>query len=161
MSTQDILNHHQIEIKIQRMACEIAECYVGHHSLVICGLNTRGYFLATLLAKGIKVFSPSLVVQLVQVTNDKEILFKPETSLEKTHVLLVDDVINSGRTLMDVFQHIFVQKPISIRTAFLAKREHRAFPVKADFVGISLATTIKEHVHFDNDNIKNLKVYLK
>jgi len=157
----DILNHKQIEIKIQRMACEIAECYAHEKELMLCGLNERGYYLAKKLNKEILKFSSSIKTSLIQVNTIDELSFKPSTSFTKKNVLLVDDVINSGRTLMDVLEPVFKDKPVSIRTAFLAKREHRSFPVKADFVGISLATTLKEHVFFDNSNTKKLKVYLK
>ena len=157
----DILNHQQIEIKTQRMACEIAECYSHEKGLTLCGLNERGYYLAERLAKEIGKFTPHLKISLIQVKTTDGVSFEPTSSFAKEHILLVDDVINSGRTLMDVMDDVYKDKPASIRTAFLAKREHRSFPVKADFVGISLATTLKEHVFFDNSNSKKLKVYLK
>jgi pyrimidine operon attenuation protein/uracil phosphoribosyltransferase len=157
----DILNHQQIEIKTQRMACEIAECYAQEQELTLCGLNERGYYLAQRLAQEIGKFTPHLKINLIQVQTLDGVSFEPVSSFAKKHILLIDDVINSGRTLMDVMDDVYKDKPASIRTAFLAKREHRAFPVKADFVGISLATTLKEHVFFDNSNAKKLKVYLK
>ena len=161
MSSMDILNHQQIEIKTQRMACEIAECYAQEQGLTLCGLNERGYYLAQRLAQEIGKFTPHLKINLIQVQTLDGVSFEPVSSFAKKHILLIDDVINSGRTLMDVMDDVYKDKPASIRTAFLAKREHRAFPVKADFVGISLATTLKEHVFFDNSNAKKLKVYLK
>ena len=143
------------------MACEIAECYAQEQELTLCGLNERGYYLAQRLAQEIGKFTPHLKINLIQVQTLDGVSFEPVSSFAKKHILLIDDVINSGRTLMDVMDDVYKDKPASIRTAFLAKREHRAFPVKADFVGISLATTLKEHVFFDNSNAKKLKVYLK
>jgi pyrimidine operon attenuation protein/uracil phosphoribosyltransferase len=62
---------------------------------------------------------------------------------------------------MQAIHAIFAERPETIETAFLAKREHRNFPVKADYVGISLATTLQEHVYFDNSKSDKLKVYLQ
>jgi pyrimidine operon attenuation protein / uracil phosphoribosyltransferase len=86
--------------------------------------------------------------------------FVPEMNMADQNIIVVDDVINTGETLMHVLQNIFSKKPRTIKTAFLAKREHRNYPVKADFVGISLATTLQEHVLFDNSNPAALEVCL-
>jgi pyrimidine operon attenuation protein/uracil phosphoribosyltransferase len=86
--------------------------------------------------------------------------FSPSADFAGKHVLVMDDVINTGATLMLVLSAIFRHKPVSIGTVFLAKREHRNFPVKADYVGISIATTLQDHVAFDNTDPNNLSVYL-
>lgn len=148
-------------MKLERMACEICERHSEQTSLSICGLNQRGYFLAALLQTKIKGILPGLNTNLVQVdSNGDTPVFAPATDFAGKQVLLVDDVINTGYTLMKVMQHIFLQRPAGIETAFLAKREHRNFPVKADYVGLSLATTLQEHVQFDNQNQDGLFVYL-
>jgi pyrimidine operon attenuation protein/uracil phosphoribosyltransferase len=164
MSAQQtpVLNHQSILTKLERMACEICEEHMESSRIVLCGMNSRGFFIATALAQKVKSILPELMVDLVQVdtTSNAEVAFLPPMNLEACHIIVVDDVINTGKTLMHVLQNIFNQNPETIKTAFLAKREHRNYPVKADFVGISLATTLQEHVVFDNNDPNALRVYL-
>lgn len=157
-----ILEHQSIITKMDRMACEICEKHTESSQLIICGLNSRGFFLASQLSGRINAILPELQTVLVQVTthNTDTPFYSPATDFKGKHVLVVDDVINTGATLMMVLQQVFAASPQSIETAFLAKREHRSFPVKADYVGISLATTLLEHVQFDNSNPDSLIVYL-
>jgi pyrimidine operon attenuation protein/uracil phosphoribosyltransferase len=75
-------------------------------------------------------------------------------------VIVADDVLNSGKTLMHVIQPIVAANPVSLETAFLAERSYRSFPVRADYTGISLATTIQEHVSFDASDPDNMALWL-
>jgi pyrimidine operon attenuation protein / uracil phosphoribosyltransferase len=156
-----ILDHDAILLKLERIACEICEKHTQSQSIVICGMNSRGFFIAGQLAAHIKNILPSLQIELVQVTAEGGMpAFSPQTNFTGKSVVVADDVINTGKTLMQVVNSIFNQQPASIETAFLAKREHRNYPVKADYFGISLATTLQEHVYFDNSVPHALQVYL-
>jgi pyrimidine operon attenuation protein/uracil phosphoribosyltransferase len=77
-----------------------------------------------------------------------------------TPVILIDDVIHSGGTAMQVLVDLYEHGFDTIRTAFLAEREHRNYPIRADFVGVSIATTLQEHVFFSNENPSDLQLYL-
>jgi pyrimidine operon attenuation protein/uracil phosphoribosyltransferase len=157
-----ILDHQAILVKIDRMACEICEKHTESSRLILCGMNSRGFDIAKRLASQIAKVLPSLIVDLVQVDthSGSDTIFTPATKFSGEQVVVVDDVINTGKTLMHVLQKIFNENPSNIETAFLAKREHRNYPVKADYVGISLATTLQEHVVFDNQDPSGLQVYL-
>lgn len=156
-----ILDHDVILLKLERIACEICEKHTQSQSIVLCGMNSRGYFIAGQLATHINKILPSLQIELVQVTAEGGMpVFTPQTEFKGKSVLVADDVINTGKTLMQVVNSIFTNQPASIETAFLAKREHRNYPVKADYFGISLATTLQEHVYFDNASPNALQVYL-
>jgi len=156
-----ILDHDAILMKLERMACEVCESHMSSGQLIICGLNSRGYYVAVLLSEKIKQILPVLEITLLNAKIEGEgVSFDKAVDFTEKHVLLVDDVINTGYTIMQVQSKIFSEKPITIGTAFLAKREHRNFPVKADYVGISLATTLREHVFFDNSEPTNLNVFL-
>ena len=162
MERMDILDHEQIHTKLRRIACEIAEKHTDSKALMICGMNSRGFFLAGELQKHIHSFLPKLKIEVIQAREgEKGLEFNPHPAFAGRHMLVIDDVINTGRTLMQAIHAIFAERPETIETAFLAKREHRNFPVKADYVGISLATTLSEHVYFDNSNAGKLKVYLQ
>lgn len=156
-----VLDHQAVLIKLERMACEICETHTDSDKLIICGMNQRGYYIAGQLSARVAQILPELKITLVQADAEKDpIQFLPQTDMAGQHVLLADDVINTGSTLMKVLQQIYSMKPSSIKTAFLAKREHRNYPVKADYVGVSLATTLQEHVVFNNSNPSALEVYL-
>lgn len=156
-----ILDHDAILLKLERMACEICEKHTQSQSIVLCGMNSRGFFIAGQLAAHIQHILPALKVELLQVTIEGGApVFSPNSSFQGKSVVVADDVINTGKTLMQVINSIFNHQPSSIETAFLAKREHKNYPVKADYYGISLATTLQEHVYFDNTLPDALQVYL-
>jgi pyrimidine operon attenuation protein/uracil phosphoribosyltransferase len=84
-----------------------------------------------------------------------------EFSNTAAHILIVDDVLNSGKTAFLAASACMHNQLIKLETAFLAVREHRNFPVAANYLGLSIATTLQEHVLFDNDDETNLRVYLQ
>lgn len=160
-SKTHILNHSEILTKLERMACEICEKHLESGELFICGLNDRGFALSQLLGEKVTAMDANLKVTNINARVGQDtVQFLPQTDFKDKHVLVMDDVINTGSTLMLVLSEIYRFKPKSIGTVFLAKREHRSFPVKADYVGISIATTLQEHVAFDNSDPNNLSVYL-
>ena len=147
-----ILNHQEIEHKIKRIAYQIYESNVDESHIVIAGIDVNGY----ILAKKIKAVLDSISEiesLLCKVYIDKKNPLEPiKTSIGASEyanqsIVLVDDVLNSGGTLMYGVKH-FLEVPIKrFKTAVLVNRNHKKFPVKADFKGISLSTSLKEHVH--------------
>jgi pyrimidine operon attenuation protein/uracil phosphoribosyltransferase len=77
-----------------------------------------------------------------------------------TPVIIIDDVIHSGGTAMQLLVDLYERGFDTIRTAFLAQREHRNYPIHANFVGVSIATTLQEHVWFNNEDPSDLQLYL-
>lgn len=155
-----ILNHQEIDHKIKRIAYQIYETFSDEDEIVIAGIAKNGYLFAEKIGVVLQSIS-SLKVSLCEVKIDKENPFAPiTTSLTKeayTHkgLVLVDDVLNSGTTLVYGVKH-FLEVPLKkFKTAVLVDRNHKKYPVKADFKGISLSTSFKEHVHIifeDNNN---------
>lgn len=150
-----ILNQSQIAHKIDRIAYQILEDNFDESELVIAGIVDRGYVLAERLYKKIGQIS-KLKLSLIKIDIEKkgsELTMIEDIDLKKCNgksIVLVDDVLNSGRTLaygLGVFLNIPTKK---IRTVVLVDRSHKIFPVSVDFVGFSIATTLKEHVsvHF-------------
>jgi pyrimidine operon attenuation protein/uracil phosphoribosyltransferase len=149
-----ILNKIQINQKIRRIAYQIYECHLNQNELIIAGIADNGFILAKRIQKELQTISP-LKVSICEVKIDKKKPLNPIiTSLkaeeyQNKSLVLVDDVLNSGTTLMYVVKH-FLEVPLTqFKTAVLVDRNHKKYPVKADFKGISLSTSLREHVQVD------------
>ena len=160
-----ILNNQQIEDKIRRIAYQIYESNVNEQTIILAGVESNGYVLAKMLKKILSKIS-DLDCILCSVKVDKKVPTNPiETSLkEKDYrnksIILIDDVLNSGGTLIYGVRH-FLNVPLKqFKTAVLVNRNHKKFPVKADFKGISLSTSLNEHVQVSLEK-GNFKVFLE
>lgn len=146
-----ILDHNQISQKIKRIAYQIYESNVNEEQIILAGIARNGYELAGKLKQELQKISP-LDVKLCEVRiNKKDPLEEIQTSLssreyENRSVVLVDDVLNSGTTLIYGVRHFLAVPLKQFRTAVLVDRSHKKFPVKADFKGISLSTSLNETV---------------
>jgi len=146
-----ILNHKQIEQKINRMAFQILEDCLDEQEIVIAGIADRGYTLAQRIKLKLEEISHfSIGLMKIELGKDSTQLqastdIAVDTAAHKT-VILVDDVLNSGRTLAYGLG-VFLNTPLNkLRTLVLVDRSHRIFPVSTDFTGFQLATILKEHV---------------
>lgn len=146
-----ILDHIQIQQKINRIAYQILEDNLEEEEIVLAGIWDRGYKLALRLAEVLRNIS-SLKVTLLRIDLEKnESKLVATTDLDQSQwtnkvIVLVDDVLNSGKTLaygLGVFLNTPHKK---IRTVVLVDRSHKIFPVATDFVGLEMATVLKEHV---------------
>ena len=151
MSQNIILTHQEIQHKIKRIAYQIYETFVDEKDIVIAGIASNGYVFATKIATELENIS-TLKVILCEVTIDKLQPNNPITTsvakevYENKGLVLVDDVLNSGTTLIYGVKH-FLDVPIKkFKTAVLIDRNHKKYPVKVDFKGISLSTSSLEHV---------------
>lgn len=159
MSQNIILNHQEIEHKIRRIAYQIFETFVDEDEIILAGITKNGFILAIKITKVLNDIS-KIKITLCEVSVDKQNPFNPiSTSIPKEaysnkNIILVDDVLNSGSTLIYGVKH-FLEVPIKkFKTVVLVDRNHKRFPVKADFKGISLSTSFKEHVNvvFEENN---------
>lgn len=154
-----ILNKKQIAHKIRRIAFQVYETNVGEQEVVIAGILANGFTLAKKLKAEVEKISP-LKVLLCEVKIDKKNPRAPITTSLKSaeftnkSLLLVDDVLHSGTTLIYGVKY-FLDVPLKqFKTAVLVDRNHKKYPVKADFKGISLSTSINENVSviFEKNN---------
>jgi pyrimidine operon attenuation protein / uracil phosphoribosyltransferase len=151
MSKNIILNNQEIEHKIKRIAYQIYETFVDEEEVVIAGIASSGSVFAQKIATVLSDIS-TLKISLCEVRVDKQNPQLPiQTSLSAEEysnkgLVLVDDVLNSGTTLIYAVRH-FLDVPLKkFKTAVLVDRNHKKYPVKADFKGISLSTSLLEHV---------------
>ncbi len=151
MNKNTILTHNEIQHKTKRIAYQIYETFVAEGEVIIAGISGGGYTFAQRIHEILKEVS-DLELSLCEVFIDKKQPLAPiKTSLareayENKPLVLVDDVLNSGTTLIYGVKH-FLEVPLKkFKTAVLVNRNHKKYPVKADFKGISLSTSSKEHV---------------
>ncbi|MFL5764194.1 MAG: phosphoribosyltransferase family protein [Bacteroidia bacterium] len=147
-----ILTSKQIEQKINRIAYEIYENNPDEKEIIIAGIAENGFLLAKRISDVLKKISP-IKNQLIEIRINKEnplsesisIVLK-EKELKNKVIILVDDVLNSGKTLIFGAKP-FLSAPIKrLTTVVLVDRGHNRYPIKADFVGLSLSTTLQEHI---------------
>ncbi|MDO7742385.1 MAG: phosphoribosyltransferase [Pedobacter sp.] len=146
-----ILDKKQIQQKINRMAYQILEDNLNEKEIVMAGIWDRGYKLAIRLKDVLVEISDLKVTMLkIELEKDNSSLVATtdiETAKVKNKVIIVvDDVLNSGKTLAYGFG-VFLNTPHKkIRTVVLVDRSHKIFPISTDFVGLQMATVLKEHV---------------
>ncbi|HSI74407.1 MAG TPA: phosphoribosyltransferase family protein [Lunatimonas sp.] len=146
-----VLNHKQIQQKIVRIAYEIYERNFREEELVLAGLTGMGYSLAELIAEKVREISP-IKVKLIAVTLDKsnpkvgEVSLSEEGPFSGQCILIVDDVLNTGKTLAYAMAPFLEDNVKQIEVAVLVNRSHKLFPVTPDYTGFELATTLSEHI---------------
>ncbi len=160
-----ILSHIEIQHKIRRIAYQIYEANVAEKEIVIAGIEGGGLKFAKKI-QGVLRSITNAEIALCKVSMNKSNPLESEvkTSIpveeyKNKSVVLVDDVLNSGTTLIYGVHH-FLRTPLKqLKTAVLVNRNHKKYPVKADYKGISLSTSLQEHVHVQFQ-AKNDMVYL-
>ena len=163
-----ILDDRQIRQKIRRIAIEILERNFGEPEIILAGLNNNGVGFARFLLDellpiapaGVKIsltrirLNPANPVEyapVVEMTSD-ELRGKP--------IIIVDDVANTGRTIFYAVQPLLEVIPKKVEVAVLVDRKHKLFPIKADYVGLSLATTLLEDIDVRIRDVEEMAVYL-
>ena len=149
-----VLNAQQMKQKLCRMAWEVIEKNHQESHIIIAGISPKGSILAQRLGKNLSDIS-CIKVEIIEVKLDKinplssPVQVSTHSKLNNKVVVLVDDVLKSGKTLMYGAQY-FLNQPIKkLMTAILIDRNYKTYPIKADVVGLSLATTLQEHVTVD------------
>jgi pyrimidine operon attenuation protein/uracil phosphoribosyltransferase len=162
---QEILNNTQIEQKINRLAHQLLENTFEEGTIYIGGIHGNGFVLANRLTKIITENS-DLKIELFEINLNKSepwsediTLSIPKESMKNGYIILVDDVVNSGKTLQFALVEILQFPTKTIKVVTLVDRKHRRFPIKADFVGLSLSTTLMERVEVEFKE-GNSKAYL-
>ena len=159
-----ILSKEVVEKKLRRMAYEILENNIDEKELILAGIRESGSVVAKVIQQMLGEIS-SLKTELITITLDKK---EPtDVSLSKTFdfngkvIILIDDVCNSGKTLLYALKPFIASQPKKIQTLVLVERTHTSFPVRPDYVGLSIATTIQEHIFVEVKGEEVIGAYLK
>jgi len=147
-----VLDALQIKRKTERIAHQIIEHNYEEKSVVLIGIAQQGFLLGQRIQRVIQENS-EIKVELLKLTMDKKnpisdnyAISGDAEALRDQSVILIDDVLNSGRTLIYAAREILRYPVKKITTVVLIDRRHRKFPIKADFVGLTLSTTMQEHI---------------
>ena len=154
MATRNqILTKDVADKKMQRIALEIAAQFYGEtESLIIIGITGSGMVIAKKLFELLK---PLLEIPMQIITchlnkrSPGEITYNEVVDFNNKNVLLVDDVTNSGRTFLYALKPLLNAYPKRIQTMALVERMHKNFPVKIDYIGLSIATTLQDHIQVE------------
>lgn len=159
-----ILDEEQISCKLLRMAYEIWEQNSQEKELVLVGIERGGKILADNLAAIVRDISPiSVLVVPLRIDKKRPLEKPPETGHDLTDktVILVDDVVNSGKTMFYALGALIGFDMKKLTVAVLVDRKHKSFPVASDIVGHSIATTLQNHIEVETDGNLIMAVYLE
>lgn len=160
-----ILNTNQIKKIVKRIAYQIHENNLDYPEIILIGVHKNGYTLAEKINKELKQISKSNIKLVSIKINKKNPLEEIELDCKKEYlknkvIVLVDDVLHTGKTLIYCVKHLLEITPKNFNSVVLIDRNHKKFPIKVDFKGISLSTFISDHVEVvfeDNNNYAFIK----
>lgn len=162
-----LLDTTAVKQKIQRIAYQIAENNHQYDEIILAGINNSGYNLAKQFEKHLKkIIETKVSVNRIRLNpanpNQHEITVEQALGdLRNKTIIIVDDVANTGRTIFYAIKPLLDLLPHRIEVAVLVDRKHKHFPIQVDYVGMSLATTLKDNIRVKLEGNDNMEVYLE
>lgn len=148
----EILTSKQLHQKVDRISYQILENNYEEKEIILIGVKKNGYLLAQLIQASLKKISKlKITLSSIEIDKDhpdKDVIkldIDPETTKDKV-VILIDDVANTGRTLTYAIRPFLSSLQKKLQTVVMVDRKHKGFPISADYVGLTLATTMAEHI---------------
>ena len=155
-----ILNKQDVENKIKRIGLEIIEDNINCSKIILFGISDNGKLITQKLMGHINKIS-NISVDLIQVNvNNESLEYDNKFDILNQSIVIIGDVSQSGKTLQMVISDLMKYKPSKIKTSVIINRDHSLFPVKIDYSGLSLSTSVNEHVDVIIDEKKDFRVYL-
>lgn len=144
-----ILDSEGVKRKIRRMALEVAEQNTGGKEILLAGIVGNGVLVAEAIAKELrKLLTVTVEVVTVQLNKKDplQVSLEPEISVQDKVIILADDVANTGKTMFYALKPFLQAYPKKMQTLVLVERSHKLFPIQTDYAGLSVATTLQEHI---------------
>lgn len=164
MGKKYILNDAVAEKKLRRMALEIIENNHDEQQIILAGIRESGSVVAKCIQQILAEIS-SLQTEVIGISLDKkepkEVTLSKKMDFNDKVIIIVDDVANSGRTLLYALKPFLDFQPKKIQALVLVSRSHNSFPVFPDYVGLSVATTLQDHISVEVSGDKILGAYMK
>src|SRR4249919_1962926 len=158
-----ILSKEVVEKKLQRMAYEILENNIDEKEIILAGIRESGSVVAKVIQQMLGKIS-TIKTELITITLDKkeptDVSLSRSIELNGKVIILIDDVSNSGKTLLYALKPFIEFHPKKIQTLVLVERTHTSFPVRPDYVGLSIATTLQEHIFVEVNGEEVTGAYL-
>jgi len=158
-----ILSKDVAERKLKRMTLEILEQNSNENNIVLVGVRENGLIIASIIANLLKELSTKKI-ELIGLTIDKtnpiDVQLDQYEEFSNKVVIVVDDVINSGKTMLYALKPLLSFSPKKIQILVMVARSYKQFPIHPDYVGISLSTTLQEHIFVEVENQSILGAYL-
>jgi len=146
MNKKLILTKNQIANSIKRLSFEILERNIKNDNICLIGLDKNGYTIAKRIHKFISENSTKKI-EIVQLNySNKNFKLSKEINKKQKVVILIDDVLKSGKTIIYAIKFLLDYDIEKLRTLVLIDRSHNNFPVGLDFIGLKLSTTLEEHI---------------
>lgn len=159
-----ILDQSSVEKKLRRMALEIIENNSEEKEIILAGIRDSGSVVAKCIQQILGEIS-KIKTDLISIGLDKrepkEVSLSHDMDFNNKVILVVDDVSNSGKTLLYAMKPFLSFQPKKIQTLVLVARSHNSFPVYPDYVGLSIATTLQEHIYVEVNKDEVLGAYMK
>ncbi len=147
-----VLTKEVAEKKMRRMAFEILENNTDEKEIILAGISESGSVVARVIQRMLAEIS-SIKAELITITLDKkkpgDVTLSKKADFNNKVIIVIDDVSNSGKTLLYALKPFIDSHPKKIQTLVLVERTHTSFPVRPDYVGLSIATTIQEHIYVE------------
>jgi len=161
-----ILTEQVAEKKLRRMAYEILENNSGVQQLILAGIRESGSVIARNIQRLLReIAGDQLSTEIITITLDKklprEVTLSRPLPFDDKVIIVVDDVANSGKTLLYAMRPFLDFHPRKIEALVLVERTHKAFPVEPDYKGLSLATTLQEHIYVEVEGDRVIGAWLE
>ena len=159
-----ILDQSVAEKKLRRMALEIIENNADEQQIILAGIRESGSVVAKCMQQYLSEIS-GLATEVISISLDKrepkEVSLSKKMDFTNKVIILVDDVANSGKTLLYALKPFLDYQAKKIQMLVLVERSHNNFPVRPDYVGLSISTTLQEHIYVEVSGDKVLGAYLQ
>ena len=164
MTRNYILDEGTAARKLHRMAYEILENNLDEKELILAGIRDSGSVIARNIQQLLQQIG-NLKTDIIDITLDKknpdEITLSKTMDFTNKVIVVIDDVANSGKTMLYAMKPFLAFQPKKIQTLALVERTHKKYPVKTDYVGLSVATTLQEHIYVDVENATIKGAYMQ
>ena len=149
-----VLDREAVNRKMKRIALEVAEQNIDEKNLVIAGIKGNGEVVAKCLVNELKKIAGFQIEQVTILLNKKnpmEVSFDQPAGFDDKVIILVDDVANTGKTMLYALKPLMNAHPKKIQTVVLVERSHKLFPIQTDYRGLSISTTLQEHISVETE----------